>query len=155
MKNRIMLTKPVFEWLIEHLVFIEENTDELVNFYYPGFEEEKYNMKKFFIEYIRKIEVELEKVEVIGSFDKFHFIDYLNVFPFVIIGSQVSVRDVLYKKEACYKLIHPVEHSRRKNEITYLSALGKALLLKEAGSEVMVNTPAGMQHFRIQSVKLL
>lgn len=155
MGNRIMLTKPIFEWLIEHLVFIEENKDELVNFYYPDLPIEQENMKKFFAGYIKKIEAELEKIEIVNSIDKFRYTDRLNEFSFVIIGSQVDVIDLYDKTSTSLRLIHPVEQSKRKNEITYLSTLGRSLLLKEVGSEVVINNASALQRYRVKSIKLL
>lgn len=155
MRNRILLTKPIFEWLIEHLVYMEENIEELVNFYYPYPSIEQENLKKFFKKYIRKIEAVLEKIEVINSMDKFRYTNYLNEFPFVIIGSHVNVIDLSNKSNTYYKIIHPLEQSKRKSEITYFSDLGKALILKEANHEVVINTPSELQSFKIMSIKLL
>lgn len=154
MGNRIMLTKSIFEWLIEHLVFIEESADELVNFYYPDLPVEQCNMKRFFTEYIKKIEAELEQVEIVSSIDKFRYANSLNEFSFVIIGSQVELLNLTSRRNVSFKIIHPDDHNKRSNEITYLSALGKALLLKEVGNKVEVNMPAGLQRYKIEAIKL-
>lgn len=155
MKNWIALTKPIFEWLIEHLVFIEENADDLACFYYPDLPEEQGNMIKFFKGYVSKIEKELERIEVVDSIESYRRYDNLNEFSFVIIGSQVEVSGLTGGDMTSFKLIHPVEHGKRRNEITYLSPMGRALLLREAGSEFEVEMPSGLQQYRINSVRLL
>lgn len=154
-KNKILLTKPAFEWLIEHLVYIEESTDKLVNFYYPTVSIEQSDMKKLFTNYVNKIDAELERIEIVNSLEKFRYTGDLNEFPFVIIGSQVDIVDLSDNSSISVKLIHPVEHSKHKDEITYLSSLGRALILKEVGSEVVVNMPIGLRRFKVKSIKLL
>jgi transcription elongation factor GreA len=157
MGSRIFLTRPVFEWLIEQLVFIEENADELADFYYLDLPEEQKKIKQFFAEYSRKIESELERVDIVGAAGQFGSAGQLNEFPFIIIGSRVRLASPGNNDGMTLKVIHPVQKSTngRGGEVTYLSALGKELLLKEVGSEVAVSLPEGAGQYRVESVKLL
>lgn len=150
-----MLTKPVFERLVEHLVFIEENTDTLADFCFPDLPIERENMRKLFREYAGKIETEFERTEIVSSLDKHCDTANLNEFPFVILGSQVHVSDQIGISRMVFKLIHPLEQSSRVNEITCLSAMGKALFLKEVGNEAVVDTPTWPKRYRIETIRLL
>jgi len=153
--QRIMLTKPVFERLVEHLVFIEENTDTLANFCFPDLPIERENMRKLFREYAVKIEDEFERTVIINSPEKYRDTANLNEFPFVILGSQVRVADQSSSCSTVFKLIHPIEQSSRINEVTCLSALGKALFMKKVGSEAVVDTPARQKRYKIETIRLL
>lgn len=155
LRNEIILTKTIFEGLIEHLVFVEENADNLAGFYYPDLPEKRESMKKLFLEYVTKIEAVMEKIEVVDSIEEYRRYENLNEFPIAIIGSQVGVESLTDGSVTSLKLIHPDEHSRRKNEITYLSPMGRALLLRKTGSEFEVDIPEGRKRFRVRSVRLL
>jgi len=73
----------------------------------------------------------------------------------VIFGSTVKVQDLESNKETSYKLVGQDEADISKNLIFYRSPIGKALIGKNKGDMVSVNTPSGEKNFEIQDVKYI
>ena len=71
----------------------------------------------------------------------------------VIFGSTVKVQDLESNKKISYKLVGQDEADISKNLIFYKSPIGKALIGKNKGDMVSVNTPSGEKNFEIQDVK--
>ena len=73
----------------------------------------------------------------------------------VIFGSTVKVQDLESNKEISYKLVGQDEADISKNLIFYKSPIGKALIGKNKGDMVSVNTPSGEKNFEIKDVKYI
>ena len=73
----------------------------------------------------------------------------------VIFGSTVKVQDLNSNKEISYKLVGQDEADISKNLIFYKSPIGKALIGKNKGDMVSVETPSGEKNFEVQDVKYL
>ena len=70
----------------------------------------------------------------------------------VIFGSTVKVQDLESNKEITYKLVGQDEANISKNLIFYKSPIGKALIGKNKGDMINVNTPSGERNLEIQDV---
>jgi transcription elongation factor GreA len=64
-------------------------------------------------------------------------------------GSRIVVLDVQKSIEVEYKLVSSEEADVEKGLISTTSPIGRALLNRKVGDEVMVNTPAGQKEFEI------
>ena len=73
----------------------------------------------------------------------------------VIFGSTVKVQDLNTNKNISYRLVGQDEADISKNLIFYRSPIGKALIGKNKGDMVNVNTPSGEKNFEIQNVKYI
>ena len=73
----------------------------------------------------------------------------------VIFGSTVKVQDLDSNKEISYKLVGQDEADIAKNLIFYKSPIGKALIGRDKGDIVNVNTPSGERNFEIQDVEYI
>ena len=73
----------------------------------------------------------------------------------VIFGSTVKVQDLESNKETSYKLVGQDEADISKNLIFYRSPIGKALIGRNKGDMVNVNTPSGERNFEIQDVEYI
>ena len=73
----------------------------------------------------------------------------------VIFGSTVKVQDLESNKEISYKLVGQDEADISKNLIFYKSPIGKALIGKNKGDMISVNTPSGEKNFEILDVKYI
>ena len=73
----------------------------------------------------------------------------------VIFGSTVKLQDLETKKEIAYKLVGQDEADIKKNLIFFKSPIGKALIGKDKGEMVTVNTPSGEKNFEILSVEYI
>ncbi len=67
----------------------------------------------------------------------------------VSFGSQVTLYDVEKEKEVAYKLVMSEDADVAKGLISTSSPIGRALMGKEEGDEVDVQTPGGVKSFEI------
>ena len=73
----------------------------------------------------------------------------------VIFGSTVKLQDLNTEKEVIYKLVGQDEADIKKNLIFFKSPIGKALIGKDKGEMVNVNTPSGEKNFEILDVEYI
>lgn len=70
-----------------------------------------------------------------------------------IFGRVVVMEDLETGEVSTYKLVGPYEADVQAGTISVTSPLGKALIGKEEGSEVKVQTPKGVRSFEILEVQ--
>ena len=73
----------------------------------------------------------------------------------VIFGSTVRVKDLETNKNISYKLVGQDEANIKKDLVFFRSPIGKALIGKDKGEMVTVNTPSGERNFEILDVKYI
>jgi transcription elongation factor GreA len=73
----------------------------------------------------------------------------------VIFGSTVKLKDLETDKKINYKLVGQDEADIKKNLIFFKSPIGKALVGKDKGEMVTVNTPSGEKNFEILDVEYI
>ena len=73
----------------------------------------------------------------------------------VIFGSTVKLQDLEMEKQTTYKLVGQDEADIKKNLIFFKSPIGKALIGKDKGEMVTVNTPSGEKSFEILDVQYI
>ena len=73
----------------------------------------------------------------------------------VIFGSTVKLQDLETDKKINYKLVGQDEADIKKNFIFFKSPIGKALIGKNKGEMVTVNTPSGEKSFEILDVQYI
>ena len=73
----------------------------------------------------------------------------------VIFGSTIKVQDLDTKKTISYKLVGQDEANIKENLIFFKSPIGKALIGKNKGDLVTVNTPSGERNLEIMSVEYI
>jgi|TARA_B100001063_G_scaffold221000_1_gene226300 transcription elongation factor GreA len=71
----------------------------------------------------------------------------------VVFGSSVKLQDLDTEKQITYKLVGQDEADIKKNLIFFKSPIGKALIGKNKGEMVTVNTPSGEKNFEILNVQ--
>ena len=69
-----------------------------------------------------------------------------------VFGTIVSLLDLDTDDEVSYQLLGPEEADVKKGSISVLSPLGRAILGKEVGDEVLVNTPGGKREFEVMEI---
>lgn len=70
-------------------------------------------------------------------------------------GSTVVLYDAERDEEVTYRLVTTEESDPLQGFISTTSPVGKSLMGKEAGDEVVVRTPAGARTFEIRQLKTL
>ena len=73
----------------------------------------------------------------------------------VIFGSTVKLQDNETGKQITYKLVGQDEADIKNNLIFFKSPIGRALIGKDKGETVTVNTPSGEKSFEILNVEYI
>lgn len=66
-----------------------------------------------------------------------------------VFGTVVSLVDMDTDEEISYQLLGPEESDVKKGSISVLSPLGRSILGKEVGDEVIAKTPGGTREFEV------
>ncbi|MBO6056154.1 MAG: transcription elongation factor GreA [Alphaproteobacteria bacterium] len=104
--------------------------------------------KQGFIEgRIRELESKLSRAEVID-------ITKLNGTS-VKFGCTVTICDESTDEEVTYKIVGVDEADIKKNLLSVGAPLARAMIGKEAGDEIKLNTPSGMKQYEILEVKYI
>jgi len=70
-------------------------------------------------------------------------------------GSTLVLYDAERKEEVTYRLVTPEETDPAAGLISTVSPIGRSLMGKEEGDEVVVSIPSGSRHFEIRRLKTL
>ena len=70
----------------------------------------------------------------------------------VVFGTVVSLLDLDTDEEITYQLLGPEESDVKNGSISVLSPLGKSLIGKEIGDEVLAQTPGGKREFEVMDI---
>lgn len=147
--SNIIVTKRVFQMLVQHLADIEEEKQYVVENHFPGFNHERNDFEELINSYIMGLK------NIINNGIK---IDEKcpEACPLVLIGSNIYLKDLEDDTVEKLKLVSPF---RGKTDLgldtaSYLSPMGRALLLKKPGEQVSVEVPMGLLNYHIQSVDL-
>jgi transcription elongation factor GreA len=146
MSGKFTLSKPVFENLVLHLVNIENEKEELVKELFPKPSMERIKFRRFWDEYITGIDFLIKYKVGIGEKTD-------SSFPVVIVNCRTEVLDLKTKETISYRIVSPYGNMKT-GDVSFLSPIGRSLLLKEVGDEVAINTLEGKHKYRIQSIKL-
>jgi transcription elongation factor GreA len=71
----------------------------------------------------------------------------------VTFGTRVLVEDLNNGERKYYQILGPYDADPARGSISYVSPLGKALLGKEEGDDVDVETPGGLQEFTVIKIE--
>jgi transcription elongation factor GreA len=142
----------VYEMLVKHLVDVEEERAQVIKKYFPQSTKEKDDYELLMRDYIKAIEGYISSAKA-GKKAK-------GECPFVIIGSIVQVEDLQFNEVETFQIVCPYSNKDINKDNTfvdcasYLSPMGKALLLKKVNDRVTVNTPAGKFDYLIKSIEI-
>ncbi|OPY04249.1 MAG: Transcription elongation factor GreA [Syntrophus sp. PtaB.Bin001] len=70
----------------------------------------------------------------------------------VVFGATVVIEEINSGSQTNYQLVGPFESDISANKISVTSPIGKALIGKAIGDEVIVKTPGGMRKFEVVDI---
>lgn len=144
MSNTPTANKPIFENLVRHMAEIEDDKAKFIEEYVYRSSQDRDKLRDFFDHYTSVIE------KFAGTISK----DDADITPpFVIIGSLVQVQDLANGNIIDLRVINPLRDEVGFDDVSCLSPVGKALLLKKVGDSVSINTPGGVITYKIESIK--
>lgn len=130
--------------LIKHLVEVEENSKNLIDDLYPSLSKKRAETVTLLENYLSALE------NLVLNFDNYNIHEGL---PFVIIGSLVKVSDLSSTIKYNLRIISPFNGIIKVDDVSFLSPVGRALLLKTIDQQITVTIPAGICDYKILSIK--
>ncbi len=70
-----------------------------------------------------------------------------------VFGTVVTLMDMDTDEEVTYQLLGPEEADVKKGSISVLSPLGRSILGKEVGDEIVARTPGGVREFEVVEIQ--
>ncbi len=147
MNQPIFLTKSAFNYLLANLVELEEGISEIIDVFFREPSKEADELKRVLNDYVRWLDGTLKRVTIKATAD--------NNFPNAVIGSEVVVAESGGSGTDCYKLVSPLRNKIGSNEISFLSPMGKAMLLKKVNDRFVVEAPGGTFDYQILAIKII
>ncbi len=147
--SKYVVSKRIYEMLIDHLTKIKEEKNFVIEKYYPVWTDERSDFQELMDSYIEGIDSILSyevKVSDNGSDDC----------PFVIIGCQMILKDSYTNLTEEMQIVSPFNNGMdySSDSASYLSPMGRSFLLKKVKDLVKVETPMGIFEYTIESIKL-
>lgn len=139
------------ELLRHHLEWVEQDKLEVSEKFFSKNVEEKVEYELFMDDYAYHVRSMLTE-------QRYTAIDLMNL-PCVIISSIVSVEDLEDGELTDFKIVspnetyHDVVEDKDVIPASYLSPMGKAMLLKSINDKISIKTPSGVFDYKIQNIK--
>ncbi|MGE5614470.1 MAG: GreA/GreB family elongation factor [Bacillota bacterium] len=142
------LSERMYKILADHIALIEREKEPAVKDFYSDNIATGTDCEIFFGEYIAGLKNYLKNVKVKP--------DGPDHCPIAIIGSTVEVMDMADMEAFSYRIVLPLasSSSHDMSVASCLSPIGRALLLKPAGSRVSIKTPGGEVIYDIVKISI-
>lgn len=150
---QLSLPRSAFDAILKHLVKVEDEREFVLDACFPQPCEERERLRALLDQYIKSMNELVGKTKVYS--DKDEESPAPVALPFVMVGSEVSVVDLGCGESLNYRVQHPFKTDGDGGEVSYISPLGAALLMKKPGQELAVHTPGGEFRYRIESIRPL
>lgn len=144
--TKAVLSEQVFDYLVEHLVDMEDGKNKLLDELFPRALKERLEFETRLENYIRQIDILVRKAEKSSQAG--------NELPFVIIGSEIEMQSLSDKEIHKYRIVAPFGDSVGDGDISCMSPVGKSSLLRKVGDVIEVKAPGGVFHYKIKSIRL-
>ena len=99
------------EYLVKHLVEIEEGKKKLLEEYFPDQSSERFEIEMLIDHYIKHIEQLMHSKRVLKADN--------SEIPFVTIGSEVEIKDLSNQDVYMYRIVNPYSTSVRDGGISF------------------------------------
>lgn len=147
--SKSVVSRQIYEMLVKHLIKIEEEKLSVIDKYYPVWTNERNDFQELLDSYIKRIENIIYNEVLVD--DKAS-----DACPFVLIGSQVMLKDCYSNKTEEMQIVSPFmgEINLNVDSASYLSPMGRAFLLKKVNDDVKVETPMGIFEYKVEGIEL-
>jgi transcription elongation factor GreA len=148
----IELTSNTFRAILKHLVYLEEMRDFIVNEFFG----ELLTLHDYYSvsldKYIKKLEELIKRARVIDKAGSEN-LEFINNLPYVIIGCTVILENLSTHNTHFFKIISPYSDSLLQENLSCLSALGKALMLRKTGDIIKADLNGDEGLYKIKSIR--
>lgn len=140
MSHSSSLTSERKEQLIKQLLVLSEEKGRFLDSYFPGSSKERSDMDQFLHLYTSEVQ------HLIASGQD------AQLSSITLIGSKVTIEYIDYKEYDTFTIVFPDEADPDDNKISFLSPVGRQLLMVKLGEIVSIAAPAGAMQVRITSL---
>ncbi len=146
--NDKTISRNVFEVLVKHLVDIEELRGLTLNQHYPDITKEREMFENLLHSYTRMIEEFINSAKPTDDME--------DACPFIIIGSIVELENLEDGEVEIYQIVSPFTMSMHSDidAASFLSPVGRELILKKKTDRVVIENPTGQTHYVIRSINI-
>lgn len=142
--KEIELSPNILKGLQAHLEDIEGRQSQIIEDFIARNCDEYREYTAEFKNYLLQLRELVEKSKEVTGKD--------NAMPIITIGTLVTVMNVGNQKEFSFHIVGPNYNRRNSRDVSSLSPVGRALLLKRVGDEALVNAPGGTFKYQIKSI---
>lgn len=135
MTSNFELTTHAYRAILSHLVDFEEQKNYLVSEIYSEPSALRDDFSCLLNIYLKKLE-DLIKSAQIAETQTREKIKDLNYLPYVIIGSTVELENTSDFGTYLFRIVSPFDSSSSNKDLSYISELGRLLLLKKRGDVI-------------------
>lgn len=139
------IAKVRLDHLEKHIEVIKDERKQTLEQYFTKSINERNDFNDFLDNYLQHIEKFVKSANNAQALD-------LQEVPFIFIGCNVEVEDLDTADIINYHLTDPIQERVGEDDVSYLSPVGKALLLKKVGDEIQVKTPGGTIRYKIRAI---
>ncbi|MGE5678559.1 MAG: GreA/GreB family elongation factor [Pseudomonadota bacterium] len=143
-----VVPRRIFESLINHLIKIEDERLNVVDRYYPEWNDGRRSFQELLDSYISRMEkIIYNELKVDDSTSA--------VCPYVLIGSKLELENIHTALKEEIQIVSPFTGiiDFEVASASYLSPMGRAFLLRKVNDTVSVETPMGVMQYRINAIK--
>ncbi|HAW70494.1 MAG TPA: transcription elongation factor GreAB [Firmicutes bacterium] len=144
--GKYVLSEPIYENLLQQLVSIEEQKEQQINNFLCTSPRERDECIQILKKYLNCLDQILRTAERNNTAQ--------DEMPFVTVDSYVQLYDYETATIDEFRVISPFNEQVEFNDISFLSPLGKELLMKKVDEEVIVKAPGGTFRYRIESIRM-
>lgn len=137
------ISRTDFQGVLQQLVNLEEKQQELVQEFFPDPSPERTRFQELLTRYINSLDEFIKTVSVVDS---------QTPFPLVLLDTTVEARELDSGETYRFHLVLPFQASLSLEDVSILSPLGQALLLKGPGAEIIVKAPGGVFNYQIMTI---
>lgn len=146
MDQPIFINKLAFNLLLSNLLEIEEDIDGIIADFFFEPSKEAEDARRFLNEYVKRLDNMIRNITTVETAG--------DDFPYAIVGSEVTVKDLDSGLIYCYKLVSPCKNKIDSNDISFLSPMGKVLLLRKVHDIFTVEAPGGSYKYKVLAVRI-
>jgi transcription elongation factor GreA len=129
--------------LINQLVYLDEEKSNFLDQYFPAYGRDRHDMDQLLVSYCE----ELEKI-IANSDEK-------SINATVLIGSQVKLRYLDDDFIENFSIVFPEQAKPDINHISFLSPIGKQLLMSKTTQTHKLNIPSGVIEVSIEEIQYM
>lgn len=135
------LTNEMAKNFLKQLTILEEERIPFLDTYFPMHGNERIRMDQFLTDYVQTLRAFLAQPKAFT--------------PTVLIGSEVSLTYLDEQTTDSLTIVFPHETQPDQQQISFLSPIGRQLLMKKIGDVINIEIPSGLLPVRIDQIQYI